>query len=208
MNLTKNFVTGIYPYSMMLSVFSPVRWNEEKPHSLKVSMSSQEWCGHVFSQLDLSGKWYRFQSHSYFEKESEEKFSIKAVWLEDELWNLIRLDPENMPQGEIEMIPGLFFSRLNHVEGKPIKAIAHKEDKVDEVMYSINLPDQERRLEIRYQKVFPHKILGWDEIYKIGGQEQHTKAVLDKTQILDYWTKNKNKFLFLRDSLGLSSHNY
>jgi hypothetical protein len=43
MNFTKNFVTGIYPYSMMLSVFKSVSGNYT--HAMKATMSSQEWCG-------------------------------------------------------------------------------------------------------------------------------------------------------------------
>ena len=54
LNFTKNFVTGIYPYSMMLSVFSPID-RRQKAHALKVAMGSQEWCGQTFAQLNLRG---------------------------------------------------------------------------------------------------------------------------------------------------------
>src|SRR5258708_5694935 len=88
LNFTKNFVTGIYPYSMMLSVFSPVNRNQQA-HSLKVTMSSQEWCGNVFSQMNFVGNKYAFVGHSYFEKEGEENILLQGTWLEDELWNVI-----------------------------------------------------------------------------------------------------------------------
>jgi hypothetical protein len=208
MNVTRNFVTGIYPYSMMLSVFSPINRNQKGLHPMKVTMSSQEWCGQVFSQLDLTGKKYVFQSHSYFEKEGEEHYAMKVAWLEDELWNLIRLDPENLPIGEIEIIPGLFFARLNHVTSKPLKAITRREERGAELLFFVNIPVTKRSLKIRFQKAFPYKILGWDESFYANDQEQHTRAVLDKTLVIDYWTKNKNEFRFLRDSLGLSPHNF
>src|SRR5205823_4959911 len=48
LNFTKKFVTGIYPYSLMLSIFTPV----DASHTLKTSMTGQEWCGQVFSQLN------------------------------------------------------------------------------------------------------------------------------------------------------------
>ena len=49
-NLTKQFHTGIYPYSIMTSVFTPV----DKPQTpVKVVSSCQEWCGTTYSQVNL-----------------------------------------------------------------------------------------------------------------------------------------------------------
>ncbi len=207
MNFTKNFITGIYPYSMMLSVFTPISRNQF-PNTLKATMSSQEWCGHVFTQLNLKNKKYNVQSNSYFEKEGDENSQLKATWLEDELWNLIRLDPDNLPTGQVEIIPGLFFSRLLHVGIEAQSATITKEAQGQEIAYTISLPSQKRTLSIRFQKTFPHKILSWQEDFMERGKQVQTKAVLDKTIVTDYWTKNKNESIGLRDSLGLSHKNY
>jgi len=51
LNATKKYLTGIYPYSIMTSSFYPVYDNQ---HAQKISFSSQEWCGHVYAQLNLS----------------------------------------------------------------------------------------------------------------------------------------------------------
>lgn len=206
-NFMKNFVTGIYPYSMMLSVFKPVNGNEY-PHAWKVTMSSQEWCGQVFSQMNLQGDHYAFTGHSYFEKEGEEDFEMEATWLEDELWNQIRLDPSSLPTGELKIIPGLFFIRLRHHELKPLRASISSTQLEDQVSYSIDYAGQGRKLTIFYQKKFPHQILGWEEVFVERGETLRTKAVLKKSLKLDYWTKNKNEFQYLRDSLGLSRHNF
>ena len=48
LNFTKRFNTGIYPYSMMNSTFYPMQKGEA---SLKASTSVQEWCGHVYMEL-------------------------------------------------------------------------------------------------------------------------------------------------------------
>jgi hypothetical protein len=207
MNFTKNFVTGIYPYSMMLSVFTPISRNQF-PNTLKATMSSQEWCGHVFTQLNLKNKKYEAQSNSYFEKEGDENGQLKVTWLEDELWNLIRLDPDNLPIGQVEIIPGLFFSRLLHVGIEAQQATLAKELQAQEVIYTISMPKQNRTLAIHFEKAFPHKILSWEENFMERGKPMQTKAVLDKTLFTDYWTKNKNEFIGLRDSLGLSHKNY
>lgn len=207
LNMTKNFVTGIYPYSMMLSAFTPVDVHQV-PHTLKVTMSAQEWCGQVFSQLNLKHKNYVIANHSYFEKEGDETLNLKVTWLEDELWNRIRLDPQSLPVGEVEMIPGLFFSRLTHTGLDIEKALCTKVESSDLVIYMITYPVHKRSLAIEFEKAFPHRIKGWTEKHEQNGKTYTTTATLDKQFTTDYWTKNKNEFLYLRDSLGLSHQNY
>lgn len=207
LNMTKNFITGIYPYSMMLSAFTPVDVNQV-PHTLKLTMTAQEWCGQVFTQVNLRHKNYVIAGHSYFEKEADETLNLKVAWLEDELWNRIRLGPESLPVGEVDMIPGLFFSRLNHVGLDIEKAICTKEETPDLVTYIITYPSHHRSLAIEFEKVFPHRIKGWVEKVEQNGKTFTTTATLDKQLVTDYWTKNKNEFQYLRDSLGLSHQNY
>ena len=205
LNFTKNFVTGIYPYSMMLSVFTPVD-RQANANSLKATMSSQEWCGQVFMQLNLRGNRYSVKSHSYFEQEADERYSVRESFLEDEIWNVIRLDHEHLPIGEMDMLPGLFFTRLNHVDFKIQSAICEKQETDSAFVYSVQYPHLDRKLAIRYEKKFPFSILGWEEIWEEKGTTMKTSAVLDKTLYTDYWTKNKNEFEYLRDSLGLPRH--
>ncbi|MBT5874791.1 MAG: hypothetical protein HOH43_15340, partial [Candidatus Latescibacteria bacterium] len=71
LNSTRKFNTGIYPYSMMSSVFTPIQRHIE-PRTLKVTTSSQEWCGHTFTQMDLGTDSYDVRLHSYFENEGEQ----------------------------------------------------------------------------------------------------------------------------------------
>jgi hypothetical protein len=202
LNYTKNFITGIYPYSLMLSVFTPVD-REKEPSSLKATMSSQEWCGHVYTQLNLRGNRYAVKSHSYFEQEADERFSVRQALLEDELWNLIRLDHRNLPTGELEVLPGLFHTRLNHTDVKVRTAVAERSETDSAFVYTLQFPQEQRTLSIRFQKTFPHRILGWKETWTANGAVMETTATLDKTLYTDYWTKNRNEFLYLRDSLNL-----
>lgn len=205
LNYTKNFVTGIYPYSMMLSSFTPVSRNQY-PNTLKVTMTSQEWCGHTFSQMNLESDKYDVSSYSYFEKEGDAHFNTDKVLLEDELFSLIRLDPEHIPLGKVKILPGLFFTRLKHENLEPVDATLSKEGNGIETVYSLQF--DERMLIIHVANEFPHKILGWEEEFVEGGKKMYTKATLDKTLHTDYWRKNKNEHSGLRDSLGLSSTNY
>lgn len=204
LNFTKKFITGIYPYSMMLSVFTPTD-RSKQASSIKATMSSQEWCGQVYTQLNLRGNRYAVKSHSYFEQEADEQFSVRQTLLEDELWNLIRLDHENLPVGKLKVLPGLFYTRLNHVELGIQSAIGEKSQSDSTYTYKLIFPDQGRSLLIRYEMKFPYKILGWQETWKERGKIMTTSARLDKTLYTDYWTKNRNEFRYLRDSLDLPS---
>jgi len=203
LNFTKQFVTGIYPYAMMESVFTPVA-RHDYPHSLKMTMSVQEWCGHVFTQMNLRENTFQVRSFSYFEQEGDVESDLRKVFAEDEIWNLIRLQPDALPVGEFGVIPALFFARLMHTELKVLKASAIKTDRGNEFSYVITYPETHRSIEIRFQKNFPFKILGWDEQFKEkDGSVHHTTGTLEKTLHTDYWKKNENKFQYLRDSLGL-----
>ena len=73
LNYTKKFNTGIYPYSVMQSTFYPV---SDNAHAIKVSASMQEWCGHVYSQLNNRSK-FEIMSRSYFEGEADQSFSLQ-----------------------------------------------------------------------------------------------------------------------------------
>jgi hypothetical protein len=213
MNMTKNFVTGIYPYSMMLSVFTPVS-KEGKEKTLKADCSSQEWCGQTFSQLQLQGNKYNWQLHSYFEKESGQDKNIDAVLLEDELWNRIRINPSALPKGKVSILPGLLWQRLSHVELKAEEAVLTiskadsffiKDSGVQ--MYTIHYPLAQRTLQIYFQSTFPYEIAGWQETYPDGfGSSKKmltTKAVLKKKVWLDYWKRNALADSSYRDTLQL-----
>lgn len=202
MNFTRNFITGIYPYSMMLSVFVPLN-RIEFPSALKASMSVQEWCGQVYAQLNARGNHYTVTSHSYFEQEADQVFSLRKTLLEDELWSIIRLDPGNLPTGEIDVIPGLFFSRLNHRALAVEKALASVTELDSLNRYTLRYPEKKRTLEIDFEKVFPYRIVRWTEQWMEHDEARQTTGELDKTLHTDYWTKNKNQYEYLRDSLNL-----
>jgi hypothetical protein len=207
MNFTKNFITGIYPYSMMLSVFTPID-RREFNHSLKATATVQEWCGQVFAQINYRPENYTWKSFSYFEKEGDEEKSLPHVWLEDELWNLIRLAPDQLPTGEQEVLPGLFYSRLLHTPNEPVRAVLTKTETDSVNQYEIRYPADGRSLQIFYEAAFPHRILRWRETFTERGQPQVTEAVKENSVLLDYWAKNQNQFLYLRDSIGLSPTNF
>lgn len=203
LNATKKYLTGIYPYSIMTSSFLPVYDNQ---HALKVSFSAQEWCGHVYAQINNREE-FQITSHSYFESEADQDFSLKKTILENELWNKLKISPEDLPQGNLQIIPSLEFVRLSHKELRAYEANATLVNSNGVFEYEINYPELERTLTISFNASFPYTIEGWSESFKSGfgpnAQTLTSKATRIKTINTPYWQQNSNKDLYLRDSLGL-----
>ncbi|MGB2684260.1 MAG: septum formation inhibitor Maf, partial [Olleya sp.] len=191
LNATKKFNTGIYPYSIMQSTFYPVSNNQ---HALKVSASVQEWCGHVYTQLN-NREQFQVTSHSYFQGEADQNFNLEKNSLENQLWTQLRIDPTSLPTGNINIIPSLEYTRLNHTPLKAYNAFA--ENKPGQ--YTLTIKDLDRKLTINYNPNFPFDIQSWEEVQN----GNLTKATKIKTLQSDYWNKKSNTDLELRKTLGL-----
>lgn len=206
-NFTRSFNTGIYPYSMMTSSFLPLKDGMNLPE--KITTSSQEWCGHTFTQLNREDEGFRFRQYSYFESEGDVDKALTGDLLpEDALWNMIRKDPASIPTGELKMIPGTQYLRLSHVPAKPVKASIKRKDEAGKAsQLVVDYTDINRQLIISYNPDFPHEIQGWEETYRSGfgsnAREMTTIARLNKRIKSDYWNRNANADSGLREELGL-----
>ncbi|ADY30970.1 hypothetical protein [Cellulophaga lytica] len=203
LNSTKKFYTGIYPYSVMSSTFYPVGDNSA---SLKITNSVQEWCGQVFFQLNNKDK-FEVSSFSYFESEGDKNFSLDKNILENDLWAKIRINPDSLPTGKLQIIPSFQYIRFSHKKLKAYTANITKTQKDNVTVYSIDYPDLKRNLTITYTTAFPHTIESFTETHKSGFgtdiKTLTTKATLNKRINTAYWQQNSNKDLHFRDSLGL-----
>ena len=203
LNSTKKYLTGIYPYSIMSSTFYPVTDNQ---HALKVSSSVQEWCGHVYSQLNNKQE-FEIESHSYFEGEADQTLKLSKTWLEDEIWTKIRINPNGLPQGEIDMIPSLEFIRTRHKPIKAYAAVASIAENNGITSYILEYPDLNRKLQIDYTTAFPYNIEGWTETSRSGYGPNvkvlTSKATKMKVMKTAYWRQNRTEDEILRKELGI-----
>ena len=211
LNALRNFNTGVYPYSTMTTVFSPVD-RDRHPRTLKITTSVQEWCGHAFVQLNLQDDQYRVQQYSYFESEGDRNEELEAAITEDEIWTTIRLNPDNLPTGEVTMIPGTLYQRFDHTAWRTVNATAILMPdiyKPEVMVYNlVYYPELNRTLTIRFRRDFPHEIESWEEVeFASDGttKELVTTAVRNKRLMLDYWTKNSVMDVELRRELGLDN---
>ncbi len=190
-NHIKRFTTGLYDYSMMNSVFTPVDFRKE---ALKVTHSSQDWCGQSFHQLNYNEEAWFFQQFSYFEEEGDRNKSLGNVFLEDALFNTARLSPELLPTGDFQIFPNSFTLRLLHLDPKPIPAKGTLNESEHEFTYTLATNAPERKVILKIANQSPFQILEIQESYKDGFSEnaewKTSKMKLDTSFRLPYWKLN------------------
>lgn len=203
LNRSKKFLTGIYPYSIMSSIFYPVSDNR---HALKLTTSVQEWCGHIYTQLNNRDQ-FQVQAFSYFESDGDQELTLDKTVTEDELWTKLRIAPDGLPTGSHAVLPSLEFLRLRHMPIRAYDATLTLSEPAQQRTYTITYPELNRTMQIHFQGQFPYAIQGWTETYSSGfGPEAPvltTTARVKKTWIGPYWQEHSNEDLPLRDSLGL-----
>ncbi|WP_116107684.1 septum formation inhibitor Maf [Lewinella sp. IMCC34191] len=202
-NLIRRFVTGIYDYSLMTSVFTPTD-GTTYPNTLKVTTSSQDWCGQSYTQLNYTGsdKW-RMQLRSYFEREGDQDVPLAADFLEDEIFNRIRIGGK-LPEGSFQVIPSTGYLLMTHQAYRAAPARASNAAVGDSLQtYSLEYTDLPRRLEITYEADPPYVIRAWTETYPSGDTTLTTTATLNQQRTEPYWSQNANANRPLRADLGL-----
>lgn len=215
LNLVRDFPTGIYDYNIMTSVFVALQPSEGLPAGapVKVSFSSQEWCGHVYDQLLFRDTTIDRTSHSYFDGEAdkEEKLSYPKSGLTEDallLWARGLAEPRLAP-GETrraDVLLSLSTARLKHqplswrpatlthvsgtetvrVPGGSFEASVHKVDIQGGASWNIYVEKNE-----------PHRVVKWTT-------SDGEKGELLASERLAYWEMNGAAFRSAVKKLGLS----
>ncbi len=190
-NFSKKFDTGIYPYSVMTSAFTPVDVSQK---TVKITSSMQEWCGHVFTQLNLKEQQYTAQIFSYFESEGDQKTELGNAISEDGLWTTLRINPAQLPIGKINIIPSLSYLRFSHKALKGYDAVANINTKIfnQKPVNEYFIHYDNRDLKIYFDPKPPYIIEGWEETYNDFGKPSTTRGTLKKTMMSDYWSHNSH----------------
>ncbi len=198
-NVVRRFVTGIYDYSLMLSVFTPFEQGKIS-HSLKTTTTIQDWCGHIFSQFNRTDGGFLVQNFSYFEKEGDQKIELKTDFLEDEIWTMLRLRPEIFSKLKTSVVPATFYNRLRHKDLKAESAnFSIKKDGKNSTLI-LKFENIERQVSVNFETDFPHRILGWEET--VDGKLA-SRGTLENVSMQEYWKENSTEFENLRDTVGL-----
>ncbi len=196
LNSVRRFHTGIYDYSVLQSIFTPV----DGSPTLKLTTSVQDWCGHVFTQYNLDQKDYRIRQFSYFETEGDIDMKLPLTLLEDDLWSHLRLHPELLRLGRLQIIPASLYLRFRHLPFAVHTANLTMDKGEKENTLRVVYEDIKRSLSIRFESTSPYRILGWEEM---DADKLMSKGTLKTTRMQAYWSEHDLKSDGLRDSLQL-----
>jgi hypothetical protein len=161
LNFVRDFQTGIYDYNVLTSTFA--RTEAAGWPVVKVSFSSQEWCGHVYQQWLARGDKLDGVSHSYFDGEADAQPTLPLPpggVLEEQVPILVRgLRGDWVKPGEsrtVPFLPSLLRARLEH------KPSAWGEAKVSRGSDGYTVAERGGPTTIwRIEAAAPHKILAW-----------------------------------------------
>lgn len=182
-NLIQKIPSGVYEYSLTNSTFTPTNY-VVFPHALKLEYTKQNKRGHEYSQLNWKGQTFLYEAKSDFRAKTQQDTSVKTAWLEDEIWNRIRLNPQTLPDGEIEMIPSLEYLGSTNQKVEAISCKTTLEEQTDSLSkqvlknYTIEYPEKHRKVSIIFESQFPYKILSWESSFEQNGKLNTTKARL------------------------------
>lgn len=199
LNTTKNFITGIYPYSIMTSTFTPTNLTS---NAIKISYSCQEWCGNTFIQLN-NKKNYQINFRSYFESNADRDFILQNIPLENDFWNLLRINPRAIKKGKYNIVPSFEYLALQHKKIKPYSAEVVLLEKEGCLELSIFYKELGRKLTIIVENKTPYIIDAWKESFTKNGKKYINTAKKIKTIKSSYWNEKGLNGLKLRKELGL-----
>ncbi len=159
-----------YDYSAMTSAYLPLNLTI-RPHAMKVINSVQEPTVNSFLTLSQIPKSYEIIAKSTFKEKTKEHFVLERKNLEDELWAKIRMNPNDLPTGDIEMIPSFAYWQSvrkspNIYEAKAeLKEYAGTEFTGKKLkIYNLDYSDLKRNLSIVFESDFPFEIVGWKRV--------------------------------------------
>ncbi len=159
-----------YDYSAMTSAYLPLNLTL-RPHAMKAINSVQEPIGNSFLELSQIPKSYEIESYNTFQEKTKKHFILERKNLEDELWAKIRMNPNDLPTGDIEIIPS--FAYWHSVRKSPniYEAKAEIKDYVGTEftgkklkIYNLDYSDLKRNLSIVFEGDFPFEIMGWKRV--------------------------------------------
>jgi hypothetical protein len=194
LNVVRDFQTGVYDYNTMVSLF--VRTDNFEP--VKVSFSSAEWCGHVYTEMIFGPGEIRGSYASYFEGESGPIVLERPAGglTENELFVRLRgLRKDFLAAGEsrtLPFLPGVFYSRLSHhkpewtevtiTREKRTRAVTVPAGRFTTVVYDVRAGDG-RTGTFWIEAAYPHRVVKWSLLPDVSGE-------LTGSARLAYWKLN------------------
>lgn len=205
LNAALEFGTGVYPYSVLTSVFAPVAdWGRERFAPVRLTSSVQEWCGSWRLQAWPGAESFRSVLLSYFAGEGERVREVDApaglLWEDALLIQLRELDGPFAGGGDWQghVVPSLWRLRAGHSAARPVPATITRGDAERDgtpvTRFVLEYGDYRRTYDV--EKAAPRRVLGWST-------SEGLEAGLLATERMAYWRLNAEGDESARARLGL-----
>lgn len=204
LNLSEKFLTGIYPYSVLTSVFCPTdAIREERFSPAKISLTAQEWCGHVYAGVWPDERAFALRAMSYFASEGDVDDRVETppnTLYEDAL--LVQLRELDGPfnggrDWEGSLVPALWRNRRAHqtLRAEPAR-ITRRDLDANVTRFQIEAGAFSKQLDV--EKAGDKRIVAWQS--SDGGRGR-----LLRSARLPYWELHNPGDEAQRAQLGLDA---
>jgi hypothetical protein len=207
LNAVMDYQTGMYDYNVMTSTFVRIDGKGALGVPVKVSMSMQEWCGHVYEQLLPSEDAVQWTSHSYFDGEGDRQtpYPLRggAVFL-DALPVLVRGLVGELKDGTYDAFPTLVSGRYAHKPPAWTSVTVSRSNVPSQVtvpagtfeVVQVTTEVDGVRTVWSVESAAPHHLVRWE-------RSDGEVAELLGTDRIAYWQQNKPGGEDLLPSIGL-----
>ena len=148
LNFALRLQTGIYPYSVLTSVFAPIdAYDGERFSPAKITLGEQDWCGGTFAAIWPDRHALVERSHSYFASEGDVAARTEVpggALYEDALYIQLReLDGPFAGGAEWRgaIIPSLWHARRDHHAIVPATGRITREETTERTRFTMRLDD-------------------------------------------------------------------
>ena len=215
LNIVKNFQTGVYDYDLMTSLFAAwdPRDGRRAGAPVKLTMSTQDWCGIELEELTFGRSKITRTRNSYYDGESIAADHLdlpKDGVLVDELFMMVRGIPNPVlrpgEERRLSVLPSveharLQQSRLQWTTGTLRRGRERARTKVPAGTFATDTYRLSVSDDVEYvfqvESAFPHRIIEWR-----GPRGEHARLMGSKR--MKYWQLNRRRDEPLRSTLGLA----
>lgn len=210
LNRSMKFQTGVYPYAVMTSVFSPVAdWGRARFQPTKITMNSQEWCGNVSQALWPGPDRFLRDLQTYFADEQEGRRTVETpdgTLYQDALPIQLRELDGEFNDGEDwsgTLVPSLWHSRRAHESLEPVEATIERSTTTVDGREATRFVLAYDGTKVTYDigAEYPHRLLRWSH-----SDGSHLELVDSARK--PYWRQNRPGDEQKRKSFGLPPRAY
>ena len=206
LNHATRFRTGIYPYAVMTSVFSPVGGiGRERFAPTRITLTAQEWCGQVYHRIMPGRESFFSEMRSYFSTDGEHDDLVDtapyALYEDALLIQLRELDGPFAEGGDWEgdLVPTLWSVRKSHQPLTSVPATITRteaeRDGAPVTRFVLAYEGATRTFDV--ERAVPRRVLAWTSA---DGEQ----AVLIDTTRLPYWQLNAEGDERYLEQMGLT----